>query len=109
MLKCETRSAAVFRALGDPTRRGIVEHLAQGPATLSALAGPLGISLPAVHQHMAVLEEAGLAACEKRGRVRLCRLDPKGLGAAEQWIADRRRLWEARLDALGNYLDGGKG
>lgn len=93
-----------FRALADPTRRAIVERLSRGPASVSDLADPLPMSLPAVHQHLQVLEEAGLMTWEKKGRVRWCRLDAKGLGAAENWINERRRLWEKRLDALEAHL-----
>jgi DNA-binding transcriptional ArsR family regulator len=91
---------AVFSALGDPTRRGIVERLARREATLGELARPCDMSLSAVHQHLALLERAGLVACEKRGRQRWCRLDPKALDRIESWVAERRRLWERRLDAL---------
>jgi DNA-binding transcriptional ArsR family regulator len=96
----------VFKALGDGTRRRIVERLARGEATLSALAEPLAISLPAVHQHVELLEEVGLVACEKRGRERFCRLDSRGLSRAEAWVRDRRRLWESRLAALDDFLAG---
>jgi DNA-binding transcriptional ArsR family regulator len=94
----------VFKALGDGGRRRILERLARGEATLSMLAGPLEVSLPAVHQHVAVLEEVGLVACEKRGRERFCRLDPRGLDRALAWIHARRRLWESRLAALDRHL-----
>jgi DNA-binding transcriptional ArsR family regulator len=94
----------VFKALGDGARRRILERLARGEATLSALAGPLEISLPAVHQHVALLEEVGLVACEKRGRERFCRLDTRGLDRAEAWIQGRRRLWQSRLAALDRFL-----
>src|SRR5262245_29907598 len=94
----------VFAALGDPTRRAIVERLTGSEATMSDLAKPFDMSLSAVHQHVALLEDAGLIACEKRGRERWCRLDAKGLERIEKWVADRRRLWERRLDALQLYL-----
>jgi DNA-binding transcriptional ArsR family regulator len=94
----------VFHALGDPTRRAIVERLAQGPLSVSALAGPLGITLTAVAQHLQVLEKAGLAATEKAGRVRTCRIETAGFDALEQWIASRRPLWERRLSRLGGLL-----
>ncbi|AKQ65988.1 Transcriptional regulator, ArsR family [Myxococcus hansupus] len=90
----------VFHALGDPTRRAIVEKLGHGPCSVSALAQPLGISLAAVVQHLQVLEESGLVATEKVGRVRSCRLDAKGLQVAGQWIADRRSLIERKFDRL---------
>jgi DNA-binding transcriptional ArsR family regulator len=94
----------VFKALGDGARRRILEQLSRGEATLSALAEPLEISLPAVHQHVAVLEAVGLVACEKRGRERFCRLDTRGFARAEAWIRGRRRLWESRLAALDAYV-----
>ena len=95
---------ATFRALADPTRRALLRTLEAGPVSLSMLAAPLPMSLPAVHQHMRILEAAGLVQCEKRGRVRLCRLEPQRLEAAEQWLNDRRSTWAARLDALGRHL-----
>jgi len=94
----------VFHALGDPTRRAIVERLSAGPLTVSRLAEPLAITLAAVVQHLQILEESGLVQTEKVGRVRTCRVEPAGLSAAEQWIADRRSLWENRLDRLGDLL-----
>ena len=96
----------VFHALGDPTRRAIMERLSRGPVTVSHLAGPLDITLAAVVQHLQVLEESSLVHTEKVGRVRTCRIEPAGLAAAEQWIRDRRTLWEKRLDRLGDYLGG---
>ena len=95
----------VFRALADPGRRAMIERLVKGPASVSELAGPLDMSLPAVLQHLAVLEDSGLVASEKTGRVRTCRLEPTVLRTAEEWIADRRTTWERRLDRLGEYLE----
>jgi DNA-binding transcriptional ArsR family regulator len=94
----------MFQALADPTRRDMVERLSRGPASVSALAQPLAMSLPAVIQHLQVLEASGLVRSEKIGRVRTCRLEPAALGKAEQWIARRRAGWERRLDRLGDYL-----
>ena len=94
----------VFQALSDPTRRAIVERLVRGPASVSELAEPLDMSLPAVMQHLAVLEQGGVVSSEKVGRVRTCRVGP-GLQLAEQWISERRRSWERRLDRLGEFLD----
>ena len=94
----------VLHALGDPTRRAIVEQLSQGPVSVSRLAGPLDITLTAVGQHLQVLEESGLAHTEKSGRVRTCRLETAGLAVLEQWIRDRRSIWEKRLDRLGELL-----
>lgn len=97
-------SARVFYALGDPTRCAIVERLSERPYSVSALAAPLNISLTAVAQHPQVLEESGLAHTEKNGRVRTCHLHPAGLAVLENWIRDRRSLWDRRLDRLANLL-----
>jgi DNA-binding transcriptional ArsR family regulator len=94
----------VFHAFGDPTRRRMVELLSQGPTSVSALAEPLGISLAAVVQHLQVLERSGLVQTQKIGRVRTCRLEPTGLNIVSDWIAERRALWERRLDRLGDVL-----
>lgn len=94
----------VFQALADPTRRAMVERLSRGPASVSALAQPLSVSLPAVMQHLQVLEASGLVRSEKAGRVRTCRIEPAALRTVEQWVARRRTSWERRLDRLGDYL-----
>jgi DNA-binding transcriptional ArsR family regulator len=94
----------VFRALGDPTRRQLLERLGSGSASVSELAAPLAMSLPAVVQHLAVLQSCGLVRTEKVGRVRTCRLEPAALRTAEEWFADQRAAWERRLDRLGEYL-----
>jgi len=94
----------VFHALGDPSRRAIVEKLSEGPLSVSRLAEPLDITLAAVVQHLQVLEESGLVQTEKVGRVRTCRIEPAGLSAAEQWIGDLRSMWERRLDRLADLL-----
>jgi len=96
----------VFQALADPTRRGMVERLVRGPASVSELSRPLAMSLPAVLQHLQVLEAAGLVSSEKAGRVRTCRIEPAALRTAEAWITDQRTAWETRLDRLGDYLAG---
>lgn len=93
-----------FQALGDPTRRALVEQLTQGPGSVSALAAPLPMSLPAVHQHLQVLEHSGLVRSEKVGRVRTCRLDLTKLDTVQDWINARRATWERRLDRLDTYL-----
>lgn len=95
----------VFQALADPTRRAIVERLVRGPAAVSALAEPLAMSLPAVLQHLQVLERAGVIATEKVGRVRSCRIEPSALRAAERWLNGQRTAQERQLDRLGNYLE----
>lgn len=95
---------AVFQALGDPTRRRMVERLSRGPASVSELAEPLAMTLPAVAQHLKVLEASGLVTTSKQGRVRTCRIEPMALSLAEQWINERRVGWQRRLDRLGDYL-----
>jgi len=94
-----------FQALADPTRRAMVERLSLGPASVSELARPLPMSLPAVTQHLAVLERSGLVVSEKTGRVRTCWIDSRALSEAEQWINARRLEWERKLDRLGAYLE----
>jgi DNA-binding transcriptional ArsR family regulator len=94
-----------FQALADPTRRAIVERLTLRPASVSDLARPFSMSLPAVLQHLAVLEGSGLVVSEKIGRVRMCRIEPQALSLVEQWIGARRAEWEHRLDRLGTYLE----
>jgi len=94
----------VFRALGDRTRRALVERLVHGPASVSELAEPLTMSLAAVVQHLQVLETAGIVRSEKVGRVRTCRIEPAMLRAGEQWLQSRRTTWESRLDRLGDFL-----
>jgi DNA-binding transcriptional ArsR family regulator len=95
----------VFRALGDPTRRDLVERLVAGPATVSELARPLDMTLSGVLQHLAVLEGCGLVRSEKAGRTRTCRLEPVGLQLAADWFAGQRAAWELRLDRLGEVLE----
>jgi len=98
-------TSAVFDALGDPTRRAMVARIARGPVTVSQLAEPLGITRTAIGQHLQVLERAGLAVSEKRGRTRFCRVHPEGLALIEAWARHIRREWEMRLDRLGVVLD----
>lgn len=94
-----------FQALADGSRRAMLARLAAGPASVSDLAQPLSMSLPAVLQHLSVLEAAGLVRSEKVGRVRTCRIEPGALSLAEQWINQRRMEWEAHFDRLGAYLN----
>lgn len=96
----------VFHALGDPTRRAIVERLSRGSLSVSALAKPLDITLAAVVQHLQVLEDSGIVRTEKIGRVRSCHLEPAGLRIAERWLSERRGMWERHFDRLGEILDG---
>lgn len=105
MLNESTRLDLAFQALADPTRRGMLARLSRAPATVSELARPFAISLPAVMQHLQVLEASGLVCSEKKGRVRTCRIEPRALAGAEGWIAEQRALWEGRLDRLEDYLE----
>lgn len=100
----QTSLDLIFHALSDPSRRAMVEQLSQGPASVSELAQPFGLSLPAILQHLQVLEASGLVTSEKVGRVRTCRIEASTLRSAEQWISDRRGSWERRLDRLGHFL-----
>ncbi len=93
-----------FHALADPSRRAIVDRLTRGPASVSELAAPLGMALPTVTQHLAVLERSGVVRSRKHGRTRICRLGGGGLDLAERWITDRRLEAERRLDRLGAWL-----
>jgi DNA-binding transcriptional ArsR family regulator len=94
----------LFAALADPSRRAMVDRLIDGPASVSELARPLEMSLPAVVQHLHVLEASGLVRSQKHGRVRTCAIEPAALRAAERWVAERRTAWERNLDRLGEYL-----
>lgn len=95
----------MFQALADTTRRQMIDRLSRGPASVSELAAPFDMSLPAVVQHLKVLEQSGLVRTEKVGRVRTCTIDTGALTMVEQWINDRRTGWEKRLDRLGAFLD----
>lgn len=94
----------VFHALANPTRRRVLEQLSAGPATVSELAAPFDMALPSFVQHLSVLEESRLVKSRKRGRVRTYELSPQRLKLAEDWLAERRRLWEARLDRFDEYV-----
>ena len=94
-----------FTALGDPTRRAIVERLAAGPASVSELAAPLPMSLPAVMLHLKLLTESGLITSQKKGRIRTCQLNPQMLSLAEKWVSERRYNWECQLERLGAFLE----
>ncbi len=104
MLNQEATLDQMFHALADPTRRRIVERLSRGPASVSEIARPFDMSLPAVVQHLHVLEHCGLVSTRKVGRVRTCTLDTQALTLAEQWINERRLGWQRRLDRLGDIL-----
>ncbi|HEY6445901.1 MAG TPA: metalloregulator ArsR/SmtB family transcription factor [Acidobacteriaceae bacterium] len=95
----------LFHALGDPTRRAILDALSQAPTSVSRLAARLGITLTAVGQHLQILEGCALVKTEKVGRVRTCSMDPAGLDRLEQWVRAHRNTWERGLDRLGAFLD----
>jgi DNA-binding transcriptional ArsR family regulator len=105
MLKQSDPLDLLFAALADPSRRSMIDRLSRGSASMSELAAPLAMSLPAVQQHLNVLEASGIVSTKKIGRVRSCSLEPNVLSRAQQWIADRRMLWENRLDRLGMFLE----
>jgi DNA-binding transcriptional ArsR family regulator len=105
MLNESARLDLASQALADPTRRGMLARLSRGPASVSELAKPLPMSLPAVLQHLQLLEASGLVRSEKKGRVRTCSIEPKAMSAAERWIGEQRAIWEGRLDRLENFLE----
>ncbi len=104
MLNYQASLDLMFQALADPGRREMVQRLTRGPASVSELAEPLDMSLPAVVQHLQVLEASGLVKSQKVGRVRTCRIEPAALRSAEKWIGEQRMIWERRLDRLGEFL-----
>lgn len=99
----------VFYALGDSTRRAVLEKLSGGPAAASELAQPFDMALPSFLQHLNVLEDCGLVRSRKTGRVRTYQIDPRPLKAAERWMVKHRAIWETRLDQLDDYLNAMKG
>ncbi len=105
MSEAEAVLDRTFHALADPSRRSIIVRLSRGPASVSELAAPLTISLPAVVQHLDVLQRSGLVRSEKVGRVRTCRLEPAPMLTVQAWIGEHRATWEGRLDRLGDVLD----
>lgn len=104
MAKYDSSLDVIFTALGDPTRRGILARLGQGPASVSELAEDYDISLPSFMGHLRKLEEAGLVTSEKQGRVRTCALNPEAMGPAKDWLEEQRTMWEARLDRFEDYV-----
>lgn len=100
----ETEIDRLFHALGDATRRAMLDRLTERPHSVSGLAVPLGVTLTAVAQHLQVLEECGLVRTEKVGRVRTCRIHPEGFDRLERWVREHRTVWEMRLDRLGDLL-----
>lgn len=95
---------AQFHALADPTRLAVVERLLKAPASVSELAEPHDMALPAFTKHLGVLERSGLITSEKIGRVRTCSINPTAMSQIEKWFSDRRALWEARFDKLSEHL-----
>src|SRR6266513_4980106 len=95
---------SVFSALSDPTRRRVAESLVYGEKTLSDLARPFKMTMPAVMKHVRILEKSGILRTEKRGRTRYCRLEPKRLNDAQEWLARTSRMWTERLNSLDRYL-----
>ena len=105
MLQCSPNLDLAFQALADPARRGMLERLTLGPASVSELARPFDMTLSAVVQHLRVLEASGLVKTQKVGRVRTCQIEPAALSAAEGWISQRRTTWERHFDRLEQYLN----
>ena len=104
MAKHDPELSLLFHALADETRRSMLSQLAQGPARVTDLAGPTGLSLPTVMRHLSVLEEAGLIATSKDGRVRTCAIVPEAMDPVRTWIDEQRAIWEARLDRLDKFV-----
>jgi len=107
MVKYRAKSLdSTFAALADPTRRSILERLSAGDSSVTALAEPFDVSLPAISKQLRVLERAGLLVQQKDGRVRRCKLEAKPMKEAVEWIAQYRRFWEDKLESLASYLEG---
>ncbi|MEJ2061583.1 MAG: metalloregulator ArsR/SmtB family transcription factor [Gammaproteobacteria bacterium] len=107
MLEYSEQLDLAFHALADATRRGILDRLSRGPASVSELAQPYDMSLAAIHQHVQVLEASGLVVTEKHGRTRECRISAEAVMRVEGWLNERRQLWESRFDRLGKLLESG--
>ena len=104
MVNYDMKIDRTFSALGDPTRRAIVQRLAKGEATVTEIAQPFSMSLPAVSKHLRILEDAGLLVRLKEGRIHRCQLNVEPLREANQWIEHYTAFWNAQLDSLGRYL-----
>jgi DNA-binding transcriptional ArsR family regulator len=104
MAKHDSDLSPLFHALADPTRRAILTRLAAGPARVTDIARPTGLSLPTVMRHLGVLEDAGLIATSKDGRIRTCAIVPAALDPVRTWLDDQHALWEARLDRLDAFV-----
>jgi len=98
-----------FAALADRTRRTVLERLGRGPATISELAAPAGMSLTGLKKHVRILEDAGLVTTEKQGRTRYCYLGPRGLEDISDWVEAYRRAWDDRFDRLDQIIERKKG
>ena len=98
----------LFSALSDPTRRAVVQTLSNGAATVSELASPFAMALPSFTQHLGILEKAGVIVSRKKGRTRVCSLNPAALQEAEDWLASSRRQWEERMDRFEAHLENAK-
>jgi DNA-binding transcriptional ArsR family regulator len=105
MLKHQDDLDRAFHALADATRRGILDRLSQGPASISELAKPYASTLAAIQQHIQVLEASGLVVTEKRGRTRECRISSAAVLRVERWLSERRQLWEYHFDQLGRLVE----
>jgi DNA-binding transcriptional ArsR family regulator len=101
----EDRLSATFSALADPTRRAILARLALGETSVSELAEPFDMSLPAISKHLKVLEHAGLISRSREAQWRPCKLEPQALRSVDEWLEDYRRIWNERFDRLGDYLE----
>jgi DNA-binding transcriptional ArsR family regulator len=104
MAKHDPDLSLLFHALADPTRRSMLRRLAEGSAPVTELANPTGLRLPTVMRHLSVLEDAGLIATSKDGRVRTCGLVPEAMAPVRTWLDEQRDIWEARLDRLDDYV-----
>jgi DNA-binding transcriptional ArsR family regulator len=104
MAKHDPDLSRLFHALADPTRRSILTRLGEGPAPVTELARPTGLRLPTVMRHLSVLEEAGLIASSKDGRVRSCVIVPEAMAPARTWLDEQREIWDSRLDRLDDYV-----
>jgi DNA-binding transcriptional ArsR family regulator len=105
MVQYQANLDSAFAAIADPTRRGVLERLGRGDASISELAGDFAMTLTGVKKHVRILEDAQLVITEKQGRVRTCRLGPRRLAEEAAWIATYRRMLEERLDHLGAFLE----
>lgn len=105
METCPTRLDSAFHALSDPTRRAVINRLMKRSAPVKELAEPFSMGLPAFLKHLRVLEESGLIATEKTGRIRTCRVRVERLAEVESWLSEQRTLWQARTDRLASYVE----